>query len=402
MSDHPLNGEASRTPALDTLAVILLARTTLNSSHRVVYPFLPAISRGLGVSLTAVSYLVTVRSLVGLSSPLFGPVSDRHGRRAMMLSGMATLVFATLLIVSPTVWPALPAYQVAFLAFALFGIAKVVYDPALQAYLGDLIPYHRRGRTMALVELSWSAAWLLGVPATGFLIELYGWHAPFIAIALLGLLSLLLTRRLPKADHRHRFQVDLHSPALIKNRSALTALVISVLLMFANENVFVVYGAWMESTFGLSVGALGLASIVIGVSELVAEGATAAFVDRIGKKRAVAGATLLTAGAYLLLPAMTHSLAVALVGLAALFVTFEFSVVSSIPLVTELAPATRGTLMALNVAAMSAGRMAGSLTATRLWLHGGMVLNGAVSAGASLVALLMLVFLVREGGESVT
>jgi len=380
------------------LGIILLSRTVLNGSFRVVYPFLPAISRGLGVSLTAVSFLLTVRAFVGLSSPLFGPVSDRHGRRAMMLSGLAMLVAAAFLIVLPTEWPALAAYQVAFLAFALFGIAKVVYDPALQAYLGDLIPYHRRGRIMGTVELSWSAAWLLGVPATGFLIERYGWQAPFIAIAILGLLSFILTLRLPQADRRHSFQVDLHSPALLKNHSALAALAVSVLMMFANENVFVVYGAWMESTFGLSVGALGVASIVIGVSEVLAEGASAAFVDRIGKKRAVAGGALLTAGAYLLLPAMTGSLAVALVGLAVLFITFEFSIVSSIPLVSELAPATRGTLMALNVAAMSAGRMAGSVTATRLWLHGGMTLNGAISAGASLIALLMLVWLVREGG----
>lgn len=398
MTDRSLGREASHTPALGTLGIILLSRTILNSSFRVVYPFLPAISRGLGVSLTAVSFLLTIRAFVGLSSPMFGPLSDRYGRRAMMLSGLAMLVGASVLISLPSGWPALPAYQTAFLAFALFGIAKVVYDPALQAYLGDLIPYHRRGRVMAIIELSWSAAWLLGVPATGFLIELQGWQAPFLGIGILGLLSFLLTRRLPKADHRHAFPVDLHAPTLLRNQSALSALAVSVLMMFANENVFVVYGAWMESTFGLSVGALGVASIVIGISEVIGEGTSAAFADRIGKKRAVAAGMLLVAGAYLVLPAMTRSLAVALIGLAALFVTFEFSIVSSIPLVSELAPATRGTLMALNVAAMSAGRMVGSVTATRLWLHGGLALNGVISAGAALVALLVLVFLIREAG----
>lgn len=398
MSHRSSGHEPSRTPALSALGIILLTRTTLNSSYRVVYPFLPAIGRGLGVSLTAVSFLLTVRAFAGLSSPLFGPLSDRRGRRAMMLGGLMMLVIGAALLALAGEQFRLSAYPVAFLAFALLGIAKVVYDPALQAYLGDLIPYQRRGRIMALVELSWSAAWLLGVPATGFLIDLRGWQAPFVAISILGLLSFFLTRRLPKADHARSLQVDLPSPALLRNRSALAALVVSILFMFANENVFVVYGAWMESNFGLSVSALGVASVVIGVSELVAEGATAAFVDRIGKKRAVAGSALLTVGAYLLLPALTGSLAVALLGLAALFITFEFSVVSSIPLVSELSPTTRGTLMALNVAAMSAGRMAGSLTATLLWLRGGMVLNGAVSAGASLVALLVLVLLVREGG----
>lgn len=396
MGDQSIAREASRSPALGTLGIILLARTILNGSYRVVYPFLPAISRGLGVSLTAVSFLLTVRAFVGLSSPLFGPFSDRHGRRAMMLSGLAMLVTAAVLIALPSGWQALPAYQTAFVAFALFGIAKVIYDPAVQAYVGDLIPYHRRGRIMGIIELSWAASWLVGVPATGFLIELYGWQAPFIAIAILGLLSLALTRQLPRTDHRPRRQRGLQWQTFLRNRSALSALAVSVLMVFANENIFVVYGAWMESTFGLSVGALGVASIVIGVSEVIAEGSSAAFVDRIGKKRAVSVGMLLTAGAYLLLPAMTRSLAGALIGLAALFITFEFTIVSSIPLVSELAPATRGTLMALNVAALSAGRMLGSITATPLWLNGGMGLNGIVSAGACLIALLLLVLLIRE------
>ncbi len=392
MTEHSLSPTASDEPATRTLGIILLARMVLNSSHRIVYPFLPAISRGLGVSLTAASLLITVRSFVGLSSPLFGPISDKYGRRVMMLGGLALMVAGALLLAG------LPLYQAALLAFVLFGVAKVVYDPALQAYIGDWVPYHRRGRVMGIIELSWAAAWLLGVPAAGFLIEFQDWRAPFVIVALLGLLSMLLTRRLPNVERAGAGSSKLRWRDLLENRSALSVLVMSIFMVFANENIFVVYGAWMESTFGLSVSSLGLASIVIGLSEVVGEGVMAIFVDRIGKKRAVAGGMLLTAGAYLLLPAMTRSLAVAMLGLAVVFVTFEFTIVSSLPLVSELAPATRGTLIGLNVAALSAGRMLGSMTATPLWLRGGMMLNGVVSAGAALVALAVLVFLVREGG----
>lgn len=392
MTERLQTRAASGESALGTLSVILFSRTILNSSYRIIYPFLPAISRGLGVSLTAVSLLITVRSFVGLSSPLFGPVSDRYGRRVMMLSGLALMVAGALLLAGA------PLYQAALLAFALFGIAKAIYDPALQAYVGDWIPYHRRGRVMGIIEFSWAAAWLLGVPVAGYLIEFQGWQAPFVVIAVLGLLSIFLTRRLPSPDREDDGRVDLHWRALLSDRNALGALIMSGLMVFANENIFVVYGAWMESTFGLSVSGLGLASIVIGGSEIVAEGSMAAFVDRIGKKRAVAGGMLLTAGAYLLLPAMTRSLAVAMVGLAVVFVAFEFTIVSSLPLVSELTPATRGTLMALNVAALSGGRMLGSVTATPLWLHGGMVLNGVVSAGAALASLTVLVVWIREGG----
>ena len=65
-------------------------------------------------------------------------------------------------------------FAAAAAAFILYGIAKVLYDPAVHAYLGDTVPYSERGRATAALELSWSSAWLLGVPASGFLIERFG------------------------------------------------------------------------------------------------------------------------------------------------------------------------------------------------------------------------------------
>jgi hypothetical protein len=59
---------------------ILPARSLINAQFRIAYPFLPAISRGLGVPIEVGSLLLTVRGLIGVSSPLFGYLSDRRGR----------------------------------------------------------------------------------------------------------------------------------------------------------------------------------------------------------------------------------------------------------------------------------------------------------------------------------
>jgi predicted MFS family arabinose efflux permease len=76
--------------------------------------------------------------------------------------------------------------------------------------------------------------------------------------------------------------------------------------------------------------------------------------------------------------------------------TFEFTIVSMLPLVSELAPDARGTLMAVNVAAMSLGRMVGSLSGPRLWTRWGLQATALASAGVVLVALLILWIGVRE------
>ena len=112
------------------------------------------------------------------------------------------------------------------------------------------------------------------------------------------------------------------------------------------------------------------------------------------------GGLLLNAGAYLLLPLLSGNLVSALVGLFILLLAVEFSFVSSVPLISELAPGARGTLMSLNAAALSAGRMAGSLTASPLWLRGGLSLNTVVSCGAALAAFVLLLLFVPEPSGS--
>jgi hypothetical protein len=73
-----------------TLGVILLSRIALNLQSRVVYPFLPAISRGLGVPLDAASLLLAVRSLVGRV--------DRLGKRRAVLGGLTLHLLSYLLL----------------------------------------------------------------------------------------------------------------------------------------------------------------------------------------------------------------------------------------------------------------------------------------------------------------
>ena len=72
---QPGSSDASRLERADsprTLGVILLSRIALNLQFRVVYPFLPAISRGLGVPLETATLLPAIRSLVSMGSPLYG------------------------------------------------------------------------------------------------------------------------------------------------------------------------------------------------------------------------------------------------------------------------------------------------------------------------------------------
>ncbi|HRQ23189.1 MAG TPA: hypothetical protein PLF42_07140, partial [Anaerolineales bacterium] len=87
------------------LITFMFLRTILNTAHRMVYPFLPVFARGLGVDISTMSQLMTVRSLIGATSPLFAPISDRLGRRFGMLTGAAVFTLGVgLVALSPSFW----------------------------------------------------------------------------------------------------------------------------------------------------------------------------------------------------------------------------------------------------------------------------------------------------------
>ncbi|MCJ7701222.1 MAG: MFS transporter, partial [Anaerolineales bacterium] len=75
-----------------TLASSLLAiRLVLDTSFRMAYPFIPQISEGLNLSISAFSWLLSVRASAGLFGPVIGSFADRHGRRAVMAAALILL-----------------------------------------------------------------------------------------------------------------------------------------------------------------------------------------------------------------------------------------------------------------------------------------------------------------------
>ncbi len=376
------------------LAIFFLTRTAINTTFRIIYPFLPSIARGLGISLKAAGALVTLRMVARLASPFLGPLADRYGRRRVMEIALLLFSLASLLLAG------LGTFAAAAIAFILYGIAKALYDPAVYAYLGDTVPYHKRGRTIGIVELAWSSAWLLGVPASGFLIERFGWRAPWAVLIVLGLLGLWLTRAsLPPAarpaagDGGERFVASLVATwrDLLRRRSVVALLLTCLLLTVAIEVTFIVYGAWIETSFGLNISALGVASIVIGLAEAAAEFGAAAITDRLGKRRSVLLGILGLAASLVALPWLSgFGLATAMTGVVLMMLTFEFGVVSLLPLATELAPEARASLLALTLTAFGLARIVGAFVGGWLWQWQSIALHAGLGAVCALVAAFLL------------
>lgn len=365
------------------LTILVVIRVVLNTAHRMIYPFLPAFARGLGVDLTNISALVANRSVVGAATPFLFPFIEPRGRRFGMLLG-AGFVSAAMGLVA--LWPSLPSLGIAMI-LALVG--KTFFDPTMLAYVADHTPYERRGTATAVAEFAWSLSFILGIPAVGFLIAKVGWSAPFGALSLAIALACLVIAWTVCDSHRPARHADGlfgNVRAIFASAPVLAGLAIGLCASMANEVVNLLFGVWLEDSFHLQIAALAGASAVIGLSELGGEGLAALLADQLGKVRASGIGLAANCLAALLLPLIGRTEFGALAGLFLFYITFEFTLVTSIPLMSEILPSARATTLSFNLAAHSLGRAGGALLAPTLYALG----FSSVTAAAVIINLLGL------------
>lgn len=376
------------------IGVATLSRLSLNTARRFAYPFAPVLSRELGVPLTAITSAIAINQVTGVLGLFFGPFGDFLGYRLMLLAGLA------LLIVGMFAGGFFPFYGVVILALFSAGLGKSVFDPALHAYVGQQVPYQRRGLVIGIIELGWAGSSLIGIPLIGVLIESLGWRSPFFVLAgsaLMGIvaLSMLIPKEKKPAGSWHTTNFWKTWRRLGQQRISMGMLGYAFFVGAANDNLFVIYGVWLENSFALSIIALGASTTVIGVAELLGEGLTASLADRLGLRRSIVFGLILSGVSYVVLPLLGNSLPLALTALFLVFLTFEFTVVTSLSFSTEILPDARATMMAGYLAAANLGRVFGALIGGPIWMAGGIVATGLVSAFISGLGLLVLVWGVR-------
>jgi predicted MFS family arabinose efflux permease len=198
--------------------------------------------------------------------------------------------------------------------------------------------------------------------------------------------------RTDPAHRQHKTSSIQNVRAVLTNIPAIAGISIALWASAANELVNLVFGVWLEDSFGLKIAALAGASAVIGVSELSGEGLVALTTDRLGKPRALVLGLIGNILAALLLPVVGRTAVGALVGLFLFYITFEYVVVSHIPLMTEVMPSARATLLSFNFMGYSLGRTIGALLATIIYQRFGFV-------PVTLIAILFNVFALFALGE---
>jgi DHA1 family tetracycline resistance protein-like MFS transporter len=202
-----------------------------------------------------------------LCAPLIGNLSDRFGRRPVLILSLAMLGVDYLITgLAPTItW--------LFIGRTLSGMAGAAY-PTANAYIADISPPEKRAANFGLVGAAFGVGFVLGPALGGFVGEHFGVRAPFFVAAALSFANALfglvvLKESLPR-EGRRRFEIWRANPlgslkALARFPQLALLLAVLVLAQFAHDSLPSTWSYYTMLKFGWGPGDVASSLVAVGV-----------------------------------------------------------------------------------------------------------------------------------------
>jgi predicted MFS family arabinose efflux permease len=365
------------------------------SQVMLIVPIFPRIREQLPLPEGALGMLVAVDALLlGAVALIAGPISDRIGRRRIMLAGTGLMTAALALHALAFDYASLLAVR------ALAGAAGGVLSGAAVAYVGDYFPYRRRGWANGWVMTGMAFGHIIGLPAGTILAASLGFRIPYLVFAgAMAATFVLVLRVVPQPAVGFAIEPlsiggAIRNYAALLRNSAIVAAVLTFAVSFLGSSLFIVFlPTWLEDTIAARPAQIAGLFFAGGVANVLAGPRAGQLSDRIGRRRLIIGATL---GLALLVPALPYVVrgmtgAVLLFFLVMMLLAARMSPFQA--LLTQLVPPERrGSLMSLSVGCGQFGFAAGSTLAGFTYSRFGYESSTAL---ASLFLLLTVVIVWR-------
>lgn len=339
----------------DGLVLLALWLMVLGSSSQVmiVAPILPRISEALGLGAAEGGALVSAYAIsLSVSALLIGPISDRVGRRRVLMWGTGAMTVALVLHGFSESFASL------LLARVAAGLAGGVLTGSAVSYVGDHFAYERRGWASGVVMSGFAVGQIAAVPLGTILAARAHFTAPFVAFAGITAVSfLLVVLVLPQpavAQSRRRFTATAvvgEYAELLRSR-AVRGAAFAYASMFFSVSAFVVFfPTWAERSLGIGPEGVALLFSVGGLAGVLFGPFAGRLSDRLGRKKLIVSSCAGSALLFAITPFVVREAAAAYVVFFAVMVLLAFRLSPLQALLTALVPDTsRGTLMSLVVA----------------------------------------------------
>lgn len=381
------------------LLILAVCAFFIGLDSLVVTPLIPEISKATNTPLERGGLLITAYALFyGFFAPLFGPISDKVGRKKMIVLGMVLFSIGTFCTGLTNNFNHILIFR------AITGLSGAIVMPSIFALVGDKFQYQSRGMAMGMIMGAMIGSTVLGVPAGAFVTQLASWQWTFYGLGILALLvTWLAFVGLPKTPPTNQIPVSV--PVIFvgsikkafSNTSVFFALLSTLLWTFGLHAMFSYIGVYYETNFQLTVAEIGLVILVAGLGSVLGNIFGGKLADKLSKKVVVSFASVIASVGVIWFSLSTETLIVAIIAHVIWSTSIGFGQSSLTALISELSPKVRGTVLSLNSSAMYMGMTAASSVSSILLTNNFSFLSiGILCAIASILVLLTISHLVKE------
>lgn len=275
------------------VALLAFLQFTLVLDFMILSPLGAILLKELSIGTRQFGLVVSAYAFsAGISGILAAGFADRFDRKRLLMFFYIGFLVGTVLC------GLAPSYEFLLGARIVTGLFGGVIGSVSFAIIADLFPLQTRGRVMGIVQSSFAAAQVLGLPIGLYLANHLGWHAPFLLIAglgaLVGVVIVLklkpLTGHLEAAVHRHPLRhlwKTATTPRYVVGFTATMLLATGGFMMMPFGSAFSVHN------MGVSLENLPVVYMITGVVSMAGGPLLGRISDRIGKYRMLVISTLL-------------------------------------------------------------------------------------------------------------
>lgn len=370
-----------------------------SSQIMIVVAMLPEIGRQLSIPQSGQGTLVSSYALmVGLFALVIGPISDKIGRRRVLLAG------AGLMTVALALHAAANDYLTLLTVRTLAGIAGGVLSGSAVSYVGDYFPYERRGWANGWVMSGIAVGQIAGVPLGSLLADKFGFRMPFLAFAItMGATFLLVLKFVPQpAVSLNQGKLSVCRALreywlLLRQRDiAIAALVFA--LLFLSMSLYVTYlSVWLTEHRGATPDKIAALFFAGGAASIVAGPLAGRLSDLWGRKPLILASSL---GLAALMASVTFIIKEFWMAFPVFFATSLLLSARMSPyqaLLSALVPGNRrGSLMSLTVSLGQISFAIGSALAGIGYVSLGFGGNSYIAAGIAVIVAALVYWRLPE------
>ncbi|HEX2607216.1 MAG TPA: MFS transporter [Flavisolibacter sp.] len=275
------------------IALLAIIQFTIILDFMVMSPLGDVLMKSMDLKATQFASAVSAYAFsAGVSGLLAAGFADKYDRKKLLLIFYTGFTLGTLLCATAT------SYHLLLFGRIITGLFGGVLGAVAMAIIADLFSFQQRGRVMGFVQMSFAVSQVAGIPVGLYLANVFNWHAPFLLIVGLSIVTAGFTFYYLKPVTKHIAQRAHQNPLVhlrktVTNRFYWLPFITTALLSIGGFMLMPFSTPFIINNVGISQKQLPMIYVIMGICSMITLPLIGKLSDRIGKLATFLGGTAL-------------------------------------------------------------------------------------------------------------